>query len=208
MGRYLGSVCRLCRREGTKLFLKGTRCYTEKCAVERRAYPPGQHGQARPRISEYNTQLREKQKLRRMYGLLERQFSGYFHKAARKKGVTTDYLLQFLEGRLDNVVYRICFSSSRKEARQLVDHGHILVNGRKVNIPSCQVKEGDTIEVKEKSRGIVPIQKALEGLDTRGLPSWLELNRSTMQGRVRAIPATDEIELPVNVQMVVELYSR
>lgn len=208
MGRYIGSVCRLCRREGTKLFLKGTRCYTEKCAVERRAYPPGQHGQARPRISEYNTQLREKQKLRRMYGLLERQFSGYFHKAAKKKGVTTDYLLQFLEGRLDNVVYRICFSSSRKEARQLVDHGHILVNGRKVNIPSCQVKEGDTIEVKEKSRGIVPIQKALEGLDTRGLPSWLELNRSTMQGRVRAIPATDEIELPVNVQMVVELYSR
>lgn len=208
MGRYIGSVCRLCRREGTKLFLKGTRCYTEKCAVERRAYPPGQHGQARPRISEYNTQLREKQKLRRMYGLLERQFSGYFHKAARKKGVTTDYLLQFLEGRLDNVVYRICFSSSRKEARQLVDHGHILVNGRKVNIPSCQVKEGDTIEVKEKSRGLVPIQKALEGLDTRGLPSWLELNRSTMQGRVRAIPVTDEIELPVNVQMVVELYSR
>lgn len=208
MGRYIGSVCRLCRREGTKLFLKGTRCYTEKCAVERRAYPPGQHGQGRPRISEYNTQLREKQKLRRMYGLLERQFSGYFHKAARKKGVTTDYLLQFLEGRLDNVVYRICFSSSRKEARQLVDHGHILVNGRKVNIPSCQVKEGDTIEVKEKSRGIVPIQKALEGLDTRGLPSWLELNKSTMQGRVRAIPATDEIELPVNVQMVVELYSR
>lgn len=208
MGRYIGSVCRLCRREGTKLFLKGTRCYTEKCAVERRAYPPGQHGQARPRISEYNTQLREKQKLRRMYGLLERQFSGYFHKAARKKGVTTDYLLQFLEGRLDNVVYRICFSSSRKEARQLVDHGHILINGRKVNIPSCQVKEGDTIEVKEKSRGIAPIQKALEGLDTRGLPSWLELNRTTMQGRVRAIPATDEIELPVNVQMVVELYSR
>lgn len=208
MGRYIGSVCRLCRREGTKLFLKGTRCYTEKCAVDRRAYPPGQHGQGRPRISEYNTQLREKQKLRRMYGLLERQFSGYFHKAARKKGVTTDYLLQFLEGRLDNVVYRICFSSSRKEARQLVDHGHILVNGRKVNIPSCQVKEGDTIEVKEKSRGIVPIQKALEGLDTRGLPSWLELNKSTMQGRVRAIPATDEIELPVNVQMVVELYSR
>lgn len=208
MGRYIGSVCRLCRREGTKLFLKGTRCYTEKCAVERRAYPPGQHGQARPRISEYNTQLREKQKLRRMYGLLERQFSGYFHKAARKKGVTTDYLLQFLEGRLDNVVYRICFSSSRKEARQLVDHGHILVNGRKVNIPSCQVKEGDTIEVKEKSRGLVPIQKALEGLDTRGLPSWLELNRATMQGRVRAIPVTDEIELPVNVQMVVELYSR
>ncbi|MBI5745916.1 MAG: 30S ribosomal protein S4 [Nitrospirae bacterium] len=208
MGRYIGSVCRLCRREGTKLFLKGTRCYTEKCAVERRAYPPGQHGQGRPRISEYNTQLREKQKLRRMYGLLERQFSGYFHKAARKKGVTTDYLLQFLEGRLDNVVYRICFSSSRKEARQLVDHGHILVNGRKVNIPSCQVKEGDTIEVKEKSRGIVPIQKALEGLDTRGLPSWLELNRTTMQGRVRAIPVADEIELPVNVQMVVELYSR
>ncbi len=208
MGRYLGSVCRLCRREGTKLFLKGTRCYTEKCAVERRAYPPGQHGQGRPRISEYNTQLREKQKLRRMYGLLERQFSGYFHKAARKKGVTTDYLLQFLEGRLDNVVYRICFSSSRKEARQLVDHGHILVNGRKVNIPSCQVKEGDTIEVKEKSRGIVPIQKALEGLDTRGLPSWLELNRTTMQGRVRAIPVADEIELPINVQMVVELYSR
>ncbi len=208
MGRYIGSVCRLCRREGVKLFLKGTRCYTEKCAVDRRAYPPGQHGQGRPRISEYNTQLREKQKLRRMYGLLERQFSGYFHKAARKKGVTTDYLLQFLEGRLDNVVYRICFSSSRKEARQLVDHGHILVNGRKVNIPSCQVKEGDTIEVKEKSRGIVPIQKALEGLDTRGLPSWLELNKSTMQGRVRAIPVTDEIELPVNVQMVVELYSR
>lgn len=208
MGRYIGSVCRLCRRERIKLFLKGARCYTDKCAVERRTYPPGQHGQTRPRISEYNLQLREKQKLRRMYGLLERQFMGYFYKASRKKGVTTEYLLQFLERRLDNVVYRIGFASSRKEARELVGHGHILVNGRKVNIPSYLVREGDTVEVKEKSRSIVPVQKALEGLDTRGLPSWLELNRSNLQGRVRAIPAKDEIELPVNVQMVVELYSR
>lgn len=208
MGRYIGSVCRLCRREGIKLFLKGARCYTEKCAVERRTYPPGQHGQTRPRISEYSMQLREKQKLRRIYGLLERQFMGYFHKAAKKKGVTTEYLLQYLERRLDNVVYRIGFASSRNEARQLVGHGNIVVNGRKVNIPSYLVREGDTIEVKEKSRGIVPIQKALEGLDTRGLPSWLELDKANLKGRVKATPAKEDIELPVNVQMVVELYSR
>lgn len=208
MGRYIGSVCRLCRREGIKLFLKGARCYTEKCAVERRTYPPGQHGQTRPRISEYSMQLREKQKLRRIYGLLERQFMGYFHKAAKKKGVTTEYLLQYLERRLDNVVYRLGFASSRKEARELVGHGHIVVNGRKVNIPSYLVREGDTIKVKEKSRGIVPIQKALEGLDTRGFPSWLELDKGNLKGRVKAIPTKEEIELPVNVQMVVELYSR
>lgn len=208
MARYIGSVCRLCRREGIKLYLKGQRCFTDKCAIERRGYAPGQHGQGRPRLSEYNLQLREKQKLKRIYGLMERQFRGYFGRAAKKKGITGEYLLQLLERRLDNVVYRLGFAASRKEARQLTTHGHFLLNGRSVNIPSCLVKEGDIIVVKEKSRGFVPIQNALAAVETRGLPGWLELDKTNFQGKIRALPTREDAALPVNEQMVVELYSR
>ena len=208
MARYIGSVCRLCRREGIKLYLKGPRCLTEKCAIERRGYAPGQHGQGRPRLSEYSLQLREKQKLKRIYGLLERQFRTYFRRAAKKKGITGEYLLQLLERRLDNVVYRLGFAASRKEARQLATHGHFLLNGRAVNIPSCLIKEGDVIEVKEKSRGMVPIQNALASVETRGLPGWLELDKVRFHGKVRALPTKEDAPLPVNEQMVVELYSR
>jgi len=208
LARYIGSVCRLCRREGIKLYLKGQRCFTDKCAIERRGYAPGQHGQGRPRLSEYNLQLREKQKLKRIYGLLERQFRGYFGRAAKKKGITGEYLLQLLERRLDNVVYRLGFAASRKEARQLTTHGHFLLNGRRVNIPSCLVKEGDIVMVKEKSRGLVPIQNALAAVETRGFPGWLELDKANFQGRVRALPTKEDAALPVNEQMVVELYSR
>lgn len=208
MGRYAGPVCRLCRREGTKLFLKGTRCTTEKCAIERRAYPPGQHGQARPRLSEYSLQLREKQKLKRIYGLLERQFRQYFYKADRKEGITGENLLQLLERRLDSVVYRLGFASSRKQARMLIRQEHFLVNGRKVNIASYLVDEGDVVEVKEKSRQLLPIQTAQSSLDVRGVPSWLELHREQLKGVVKAFPAKADVALPVNEQLVVELYSR
>jgi len=208
LGRYAGPVCRLCRREGTKLFLKGTRCTTEKCAIERRAYPPGQHGQARPRLSEYSLQLREKQKLKRIYGLLERQFRQYFYKADRKEGITGENLLQLLERRLDSVVYRLGFASSRKQARMLIRQEHFLVNGRKVNIASYLVDEGDVVEVKEKSRQLLPIQTAQSSLDVRGVPSWLELHREQLKGVVKAFPAKADVALPVNEQLVVELYSR
>jgi small subunit ribosomal protein S4 len=208
LARYIGSVCRLCRREGIKLYLKGQRCFTEKCAIERRSYAPGQHGQGRPRLSEYNLQLREKQKLKRIYGLLERQFRGYFGRAAKKKGITGEYLLQLLERRLDNVVYRIGFGASRKEARQLTTHGHFILNGRSVNIPSYLVKEGDVITIKEKSRGLVPIQNAMAAIEAKGLPAWLELDKANFQGRIRALPTKEDIAVPVNEQMVVELYSR
>ncbi|MBI3994448.1 MAG: 30S ribosomal protein S4 [Nitrospirae bacterium] len=208
MGRYIGSVCRLCRREGNKLFLKGSRCYTEKCAIERRNYAPGQHGQARPRISEYQTQLREKQKLKRIYGLLERQFRGYFEKAARKKGITGEILLQFLERRIDNIVYRMGFCSSRKGARQMVNHGHFRVNGRKVDAASFLVKVGDVIELKPSSRESAQIQAWLTEAEGRGIPQWLELDKSNFKGRIKAIPSKEELEMPVNEQLVVELYSR
>lgn len=208
MAKYRGPVCRLCRREGEKLFLKGSRCMTEKCAIERRSYPPGQHGQARQRISDYSTQLREKQKLRRIYGLQERQFRGIFERAERQSGVTGEALLQLLECRLDNVAYRLGFGSSRKEARQLVGHGHVTVNGRKLNIPGALVKAGDVVEVRERSRTLVPIQAALEAVDGRGIPEWLELDKTTFKGTVRALPTKDQIALPVNEQLVVELYSR
>lgn len=208
MARYIGSVCRLCRREGIKLYLKGQRCFTDKCAIERRSYAPGQHGQGRPRLSEYNLQLREKQKLKRIYGLMERQFRSYFVRAAKKKGITGEYLLQLLERRMDNVVYRLGFAASRKEARQLTTHGHFLLNGRKVNIPSCLLKEGDIVVVKEKSRGLVGIQSALAAVEARGLPGWLELEKASFQGKVRALPTKEDAALPVNEQMVVELYSR
>jgi small subunit ribosomal protein S4 len=208
LARYIGSVCRLCRREGIKLYLKGQRCFTDKCAIERRSYAPGQHGQGRPRLSEYNLQLREKQKLKRIYGLMEKQFRGYFVRAAKKKGITGEYLLQLLERRMDNVVYRLGFAASRKEARQLTTHGHFLLNGRKVNIPSCLLKEGDIVVVKEKSRGLVGIQSALAAVESRGLPGWLELEKANFQGKVRALPTKEDAALPVNEQMVVELYSR
>ena len=208
MGRYLGPVCRLCRREGTKLFLKGTRCYGEKCAIDRRSYPPGQHGQGRMRTSEYSLQLREKQKLKRIYGLLERQFRGYFMRAERMKGITGENLLALLERRLDNVVYRLGFASSRREARQLVGHGHLLVDGGKVNIPSYLVVVGQTVSIPEKSQTVLPIQKALEGVDGRGVPGWLELNKTRFTGRVKELPTKEDIALPVNEQLVVELYSR
>lgn len=208
MAKYRGPVCRLCRREGEKLFLKGSRCMTEKCAIERRSYPPGQHGQARQRISDYSTQLREKQKLRRIYGLQERQFRGIFERAERQSGVTGDALLQLLECRLDNVTYRLGFGASRKEARQLVGHGHVTVNGRKLNVPGALVKAGDVVEVRERSRTLVPIQAALEAVDGRGIPEWLELDKATFKGTVRALPTKSQIVLPVNEQLVVELYSR
>ena len=173
MAKYSGPVCRLCRREGEKLFLKGSRCMTEKCAIERRSYPPGQHGQARQRTSDYSLQLREKQKLKRIYGLQECQFRGIFERAERQAGVTGDTLLRLLECRLDNVVYRLGFGASRKEARQLVNHGHLMINGRKVKAPGALVKAGDSVEVRQKSRELLPIQGALAAVDGRGIPEWL-----------------------------------
>ncbi len=208
MARYVGPLCRLCRREGAKLFLKGARCYTTKCAIERRDQPPGQHGQSRAKLSEYQMQLREKQKLKRIYGLLERQFRGYFHRAERKKGITGDNLLQLLERRLDSVVYRMGFASSRGEARRLINHGHFLVNGRKVDIPSFLLKEGDKIQVREKSRNLERIQASLSGVESRGVSPWLELNKTELSGLLAAVPSKEEIALPVNEQLVVELYSR
>lgn len=208
MARYIGPACRLCRREGTKLFLKGTRCMTEKCAVDRRAYPPGQHGQVRARVSEYRTQLREKQKLKRIYGLLERQFRLYFFKADRQKGVTGDNLLSLLESRLDNVVYRLGLAASRKQSRMLIRQNHFSVNGRRVNIPSYLIDIGEVIEVREKSRGLLPVQSALEVSGGREVPSWLSLDMAKMKGEVKTLPNREEIVLPVNEQLVVELYSR
>jgi small subunit ribosomal protein S4 len=208
MAKYRGPVCRLCRREGVKLFLKGSRCMTEKCAVERRSYPPGQHGQGRQRLSDYSAQLREKQKLKRIYGLQERQFRGVFGRAERRTGITGEHLLRLLECRLDNVVYRLGFAASRKQARQLINHGHILLNGCKVDVPSAVVKPNDTIEVRERSRSVLPIQAALEAAGGRSTPGWLQLDRDAWKGTVMALPAKDDMALPVNEQMVVELYSR
>ena len=209
MAKYTGPVCRLCRREGVKLFLKGTRCMTEKCAIERRSYPPGQHGQSRrTRTTEYGTQLREKQKLRRVYGMQERQFLKTYHSAVRRRGITGEHLLSLLERRLDNVVYRLGFGSSRGQARQLVNHGHLLVNGKRVTIPSMTVNVGDTIEVKEKSRQLVPVQAALEISEGRGVPSWLDREAALFKGTVQSLPTKQDIDVLVNEQVVVELYSR
>jgi small subunit ribosomal protein S4 len=191
-----------------KLFLKGSRCYSEKCAVEKRNYPPGQHGQARPRISEYSTQLREKQKIKRIYGLLEQQFRRYFHKAERMKGITGENLLVLLERRMDNVVYRLGFASSRREGRQLVKHRHFTVNGRVVDVANYLVKPGDVVEVRPPSRELTAIQKALASVETRGFPAWLELDKAQYRGKLRALPTKEDIALPVNEQLVVELYSR
>ena len=208
MARYTGSVCRFCRREREKLFLKGERCLTDKCAFERRSYAPGEHGQRRSKVSDYGMQLREKQKVRRVYGVYEKQFKNYFKKAARKKGVTGLILLQMLESRLDNVVYRLGFSVSRSQARQLIRHNHIAVNGIKMNIPSYLTSVDDVIEVKEKSRTVVPLLHAVEVSKGRGVPEWLELDEKGFRGTVRATPAREDIQLPINEQLIVELYSK
>lgn len=209
MARYRDSVCRLCRREGIKLFLKGNRCYTDKCAIERREYPPGHHGQQRRRkVSEFGLQLREKQKVKRIYGLLEKQFRSYFKKADQMKGITGENLLMFLERRLDNIVYRLGFCDSRNEARQLVRHGHFLVNGKKVSVPSYLVKKGDEIGVREKSRKLQRINESMEAVDRRGVPLWLELDKKTYVGRVKNYPSREELTMPMQEQLIVELYSR
>ncbi|MCC7343837.1 MAG: 30S ribosomal protein S4 [Deltaproteobacteria bacterium] len=208
MARYNDSVCRLCRREGVKLFLKGDRCYTDKCAIERRAYAPGQHGQARTKFSEYGTQLREKQKVKRIYGLLEKQFRLTFGEAERRKGVTGENLLNRLESRIDTFVYRAGFANSRNEARQLVLHGHFKVNGRKVNSPSSVLRAGDVVELREKSRKVERIVKALEAVDRRGLPSWVELDKGAFKATVKSTPVRAELTLPITEQLIVELYSK
>jgi small subunit ribosomal protein S4 len=191
-----------------KLFLKGERCYSEKCAITRRNYAPGQHGQRRPKPSEYGLQLREKQKVKRIYGVFERQFRNYFARADRRKGVTGENLLLLLEQRLDSVVYRIGFASSRAQARQLVRHGHFMVNGRKVDIPSFLVKSGDVIQVRERSRTLEPIQVAIETVEQRGIPSWLELDKAEFKGTVQQVPSRDQLTIPIQEQLIVELYSK
>ena len=201
-------MCRLCRRENLKLFLKGERCYTDKCAIERRNYPPGQHGQGRPKFSEYSIQLREKQKVKRMYGLLEKQFRRTFAEANRTKGITGETLLVLLERRLDNVAYRLGFASSRAEARTLVRHGHLLVNGRKTNIPSYSVRAGDVIAVKEQSRQLGRVVSAMEGAQRRGVPDWAELDRETVSGRIKILPSRSDVTMPINEKLIVELYSK
>jgi len=208
LARYRESVCRLCRREGLKLFLKGDRCYSEKCAFERREYAPGDHGQMRKKPSDYGVQLRAKQKLKRMYGLLEKQFHSYFEKADRQKGITGTNLLILLERRLDNMVFRMGFASSRTEARQLVRHFHFSVNGKKVNIPSYMVKVGDEIEVREGSRKVSVIMESLESVARRGIPQWLSLDKENFKGAVRMFPTREELTMPVQEQLVVELYSK
>lgn len=208
MARYRGSVCRLCRGEGIKLFLKGDRCYSDKCAFERRGYAPGEHGQLRKKKSDYGVQLREKQKLKRMAGLLEKQFRSYFEKADRQKGVTGTNLLLLLERRMDNMVYRMGFANSRTEARQLVRHNHFLVNGKKVNIPSYLVKVGDAIQVKEKSRKVACILDAVETVARRGVPQWLEVDKDNYVGTVKALPSREELTMPIQEQLVVEFYSK
>ncbi|WP_243369557.1 30S ribosomal protein S4 [Geotalea sp. SG265] len=208
MARYTGPSCRLCRRENTELFLKGERCYTDKCAIKRRNYPPGQHGQGRSKTSDYGVQLREKQKVRRIYGILENQFRGYFERADRLKGVTGENLLFLLERRLDNIVYRLGFASSRIEARQLVRHGHFTLNGRKVTIPSIQVKTGDIVELREKSRKVASISESLEAVVRRGIPQWLELDKGAFKGSVKTLPVREDITMPIQEQLIVELYSK
>ena len=208
MARYTDAVCRLCRREGQKLFLKGDRCYTDKCAVVRRAYAPGMHGQGRSKASEYGTQLREKQKAKRYYGVLESQFRSYFEMAVRQNGKAGENLLAILESRLDNVVYRLGFAMSRAEARQLVTHGHFTVNGKKVNIPSFLVKPGMIISLKETSRSLDKFKASLEANAFRQPPKWLELDAANLTAKVVAAPAREDIDLPIEEQLIVELYSK
>ena len=209
MARYIGPVCRLCRREDMKLFLKGDRCYTDKCGYERRAYPPGQHGQARRRKpSDYREQLREKQKVKRIYGVLEDQFRRYFESAERQRGITGETLLQLLERRLDNVIYRLGLATSRPQARQLVRHGHFMVNGRKVDVPSYSMRVGEMITVRETSKQTPSIQHAIEEVKGRGIPEWLSFDSAALSGKVSSLPTREQINLPVQEQLIVELYSK
>jgi len=209
LARYRGAECRQCRREKLKLFLKGDRCYSDKCAFERRSFAPGQHGQARVRkVSDYSIQLREKQKVRRMYGMLEGQFHKYFEIAEQSKGVTGENLLMLLESRLDNVIYRLGYAHSRNQGRQLVRHDHIQVNGRKVNIPSFRVSVNDVITLKERSRKVAAINESLDAVVRRGVPSWLELDKDNYKGTVKALPSRQEITMPIQEQLIVELYSK
>lgn len=209
MARYIGSVCRFCRREGMKLFLKGDRCFSEKCSFDKRPeQSPGEHGLRRPKFSEFGIRLREKQKVKRMYGLSEKQFRKYFMKAAGKKGVTGSLLISFLERRLDNVVYRLGFASSRKEARNMVRHGHFTINDKKVDIPSYQVNAEDIIKVTEGSTGFERITMSLDGLGRRGFPEWLEINTEKLTGNVKRLPVREDVTTPIEEQLVVEFYSR
>ena len=208
MARYTGADCRLCRREGIKLFLKGDRCYTDKCAVEKRPYPPGMAGKKRPRDSEYRVQLREKQRAKRMYGLLEKQFRGYYTIASAQKGITGENLLRLLESRLDNVVYRLGFAKSRDEARQVVRHGHITVNDHRVDIPSYRVRPGEVIAVRTKSKELLVIKTALIASEKIEVPGWLEVDIEKLQGKVLSLPSREQIDAPVREQLIVELYSK
>lgn len=208
MARYTGAVCRLCRREGQKLFLKGERCYSDKCSVALRGYAPGQHGQGRKKSSEYGMQLRAKQTARRFYGVQENQFHHYFEIAERKQGITGDNLLRILESRLDNVVYRVGFASSRAEARQLVGHGHFEVNGKRVDIASYLLKAGDVVSICEKSRGSEKIKAVVEANSARPVPQWIDVNRDQLTAKVIALPTRDQIEAPVDEQLIVEFYSK
>ncbi|MFC1833163.1 30S ribosomal protein S4 [Thermodesulfobacteriota bacterium] len=208
MARYRGSVCRFCRRESQKLFLKGDRCHSDKCAIDRRNYPPGQHGQGRQKRTDYGTQLREKQKVRRIYGLLEKQFRNYVHRAEKKKGVTGENLLAMLESRLDNMVYRMGFASSRQEARQLINHGHFTVNGRKTDIASFITKPGDAVTVIEKSRKIKVIDESLKTVSRRGVPEWLEVDADNFTGAVKAYPTREQLPPTIKEQLIVEFYSK
>lgn len=206
MARYTGATCKLCRREGLKLNLKGDRCFTEKCAFARRSYAPGQHGQSRKKMSNYGLQLREKQKAKRIYGVLEKQFRIYYDKAEKQRGITGENLLRFLELRLDNVVYRLGYGNSRAEARQLVNHGHFLVNGKKVDIPSYSLSLNDVISVSEKSKATEKFKVFNENPKT--LPNWLEANQAAFEGKVVSLPAREDIDVPVNETLIVELYSK
>ena len=208
MGKDLGPSCRQCRREGEKLFLKGTRCFTHKCAIDRRQYAPGQHGNKRIKLSNYGLQLREKQKLKRIYGLLEKQFRLYFEKAAHRKGVTGTVLLQFLERRLDNVIFQLGFATSRREGRQIVGHGFVHVNDHAVNIPSYLVKENDEISIKGKEGGLKAIRENIQALGERPIAAWLEVDKEHLRGKIKRLPQREDIQFQVNEQLVVELYSR
>ncbi len=211
MARYTGPVCRLCRREGMKLFLKGQRCYSEKCAIEQRNFVPGEQGRRgrfRRRIMGYGMQLREKQKVKRIYGVLERQFRNYFEKAARQKGITGELLMQLLERRLDNVVYRLGFASSRRQARQFVRHGHVLMDGRKVNIPSCLVSKGEEISIRKKSQENELIRSNIEDMAGRSIPSWLNLDGENFKGQILELPRHEDVSMPIEESLIVELYSK
>lgn len=208
MARYKGPLCRLCRRDGMKMFLKGTRCYTEKCAFERRKYPPGQHGHNRGKLSDYGLQLREKQKVKRIYGVMEKQFKNYFEKATKMKGITGENLLKLLERRLDNVVYRMGFAINRRQARQLVKHGYFMVNGKKVDIPSYLVRPGDIIEIIQPGKELEIVKESLALTEQRGIPEWLDVNTEEMKGKFVRLPERQEIQLPVQEQLIVEFYSK